>query len=47
MYDVWGHAWVLHVWGFHEVKLDSEAVRRRVKDVVMIIKEMEGLVKNT
>ena len=33
--------------GFHEAKLDSEAVRRRIKDVEMIIKKMEGLVKNT
>ena len=46
MYDAWDHAWVLHVWGFHEAKLDREAVRRRVKDVEMIIKEMEELIKN-
>ena len=46
LYDAWDHAWVLHVWGSHEAKLDSEAVRRRVKDVEMIIKEMEKLVKN-
>ena len=46
LYDAWDHAWVLHVWGFHEAKLDSEAVRRRVKDVEMIIRKMEELVKN-
>ena len=28
LYDAWDHAWVLHVWGFHEAKLDREAVRR-------------------
>lgn len=27
--DAWDHAWILHVWGFHEAKLDSDDVRAR------------------
>jgi hypothetical protein len=26
----WDSAWTLHVWGFHEAKLNSEAVRYRL-----------------
>lgn len=29
----WDVAWILHVWGFHEEKLDVESVKRRMKDV--------------
>jgi hypothetical protein len=29
----WDHAWVLHVWGFREAKLDSESVKMRIKYV--------------
>ncbi len=37
--DAWDHAWTLHVWGFHEAKLDSEAVRDRLQDVERMVKE--------
>jgi hypothetical protein len=35
----WDAAWALHVWGFHEARLDSEAVRRRVERVRRLITE--------
>jgi len=34
----WDTAWTLHVWGFHEEKLDIEGVKRRVEDVESILK---------
>jgi hypothetical protein len=35
----WDAAWALHVWGFHEARLDSEAVRRRAERVRRLITE--------
>ena len=29
----WDAAWVLHVWGFHEAKLDSKAVKLRLPGI--------------
>jgi len=42
-YDAWDHAWVLHVWGFHEAKLDSEAVKRRLPYIEKIVKETKKI----
>lgn len=35
----WDSAWALHVWGFHEAKLDSEAVKRRLPCIERIVEE--------
>jgi hypothetical protein len=35
----WDAAWALHVWGFHEARLDNEAVRRRAERVRRLIAE--------
>ncbi|MHC1628372.1 MAG: PaREP1 family protein [Candidatus Nezhaarchaeales archaeon] len=43
-YDAWDHAWALHVWGFHEAKLDSMAVKRRLESIAKMVKETEKLV---
>jgi len=40
----WDSAWALHVWGFHEAKLDSESVRRRVADVERMVLEARSAV---
>ena len=37
--DAWDHAWVLHVWGFHEAKLDSEDVKARYRAIKRMVKE--------
>lgn len=41
----WNSAWVLHVWGFHEAKLDSEYVRRQVPDVERMVLEAAKALK--
>jgi len=41
----WDSAWVLHVWGFHEGKLDSRAVKLRLPSVERMVLEAEELVK--
>jgi len=33
----WDAAWVLHVWGFHEARLDAEDVKARVPDVERLV----------
>jgi hypothetical protein len=38
----WGEVWVLHVEGFHEKRLDTREVMRRLGDVESLIK----IVKN-
>ena len=43
-YDAWDHAWILHVWDFHEAKLDSEAIRRRVSYIERIVYETKNIV---
>jgi hypothetical protein len=35
----WDAVWALHVWGFHEARLDNEAVRRRAERVRRLIAE--------
>ncbi|MGC9180927.1 MAG: PaREP1 family protein, partial [Vulcanisaeta sp.] len=35
--EAWDTAWALHVWGFHETKLDSDLVRRRLPEVERIV----------
>jgi hypothetical protein len=35
----WDAAWALHVFGFHEARLDNEAVRRRAERVRRLITE--------
>jgi len=35
----WDAAWALHVWGFHEAKLDSGSVKERLEEVGRIIVE--------
>ena len=40
----WNTAWVLHVWGFHEAKLDSNAVRRRLPYMEKILEATKKIV---
>ncbi|MEM4971881.1 MAG: PaREP1 family protein [Sulfolobales archaeon] len=35
--EAWDRAWALHVWGFHEGKFDSEAVKRRLPYIARIV----------
>ncbi|RLE57226.1 MAG: hypothetical protein DRJ40_02625 [Thermoprotei archaeon] len=44
-YDAWDHAWTLHVWGFHEAKLDSEAVKRRLPYIEKIVEETKKIIR--
>jgi len=39
----WGEANYLHVWGFHESKLDSEAVMERIEYVEKAVEEVKKL----
>jgi len=41
----WDTAWALHVWGFHEAKLDSESVRDRFPDIEKMVIEAQKVVK--
>jgi len=41
----WDNAWALHVWGFHEAKLDSKAVEMRLPYVERMVLEAEKIVK--
>ena len=44
--DAWDHAWTLHVWGFHEARLDSEDVRARLPHIEKLVeyarREVQG-----
>ncbi|MCC6004556.1 MAG: PaREP1 family protein [Thermofilum sp.] len=40
----WDAVWTLHVWGFHEAKLDSKAVELRVRRVERMLVEARKLV---
>ena len=40
----WGEANYLHVWGFHEAKLDADAVRTRLPYIKRIIEILEKVV---
>jgi hypothetical protein len=41
----WDHAWVLHVWGFHEAKLDSKSVKMRIKYVESMLEKTRKILK--
>jgi hypothetical protein len=41
----WDNAWALHVWGFHEAKLDSKAVEIRLPYVERIVLETERVIR--
>ena len=41
----WDSASYLHVWGFHEAKLDLEAVRARIGDVKMLVDAVSKLLQ--
>ncbi|MCC6062485.1 MAG: PaREP1 family protein [Desulfurococcales archaeon] len=43
----WDSAWALHVWGFHEAKLDGEAVKRRLPYIEKMLEEAEKIVSQT
>ena len=38
----WDRAWALHVWGFHEAKFESEAVKIRLRDTKKIIEKAKN-----
>ena len=40
----WDTAWALHVWGFHEAKFDSEAVKIRLPYIEKIVEEAKKIV---
>jgi hypothetical protein len=41
----WDNAWALHVWGFHEAKLDSEDVLRRLPSIERLVLESLRIVR--
>ncbi len=43
--QAWDVAWALHVWGFHEAKLDTEAVKRRLPYIERIVEETKKLIE--
>lgn len=43
--SLWDHAWVLHVWGFHEAKLDSVSVKMRIKYVESMLEKTRKIIK--
>ncbi|WP_243679172.1 PaREP1 family protein [Vulcanisaeta distributa] len=43
--EAWDRAWALHVWGFHEAKLDAEAVRIRYPYIERIVNETNKIMK--
>jgi len=44
--EAWDRAWALHVWGFHEAKFDSEAVKIRLPYVERIVEEAKRIVSS-
>jgi hypothetical protein len=42
--EAWDRAWALHVWGFHEAKFDSEAVKIRLPYIEKIVEETKKIV---
>mgnify|MGYP001772622594 CR=1 FL=1 len=40
----WDHAWVLHVWGFHESKLDAEDIKARLPHIERIVIETKKMI---
>ncbi len=45
--DAWDHAWALHVWGFHEAKLDAEDVKVRIPYVEKLVRYAEETCKGS
>jgi hypothetical protein len=43
--EAWDRAWALHVWGFHEAKLDSKAVEMRLPYVERMVLEAEKIIR--
>jgi len=43
--EAWDRAWALHVWGFHEAKLDSKAVEIRLPYVERMVLEAEKIIR--
>ena len=43
----WDNAWALHVWGFHEAKLDSKAVEIRLPYVERMVLEAERIIRGS
>jgi len=43
--EAWDRAWALHVWGFHEAKLDSKAVEIRLPYVERMVLETEKIIR--
>jgi hypothetical protein len=43
--SLWDHAWALHVWGFHEAKLDSESVKMRIKYIESMLEKTRKILK--
>ncbi len=41
----WDNAWALHVWSFHEAKLDSKAVEIRLPYVERMVLEAEKIIR--
>ena len=41
----WGEANYLHVWGFHEARLDAEAVKLRIPFIKKLVEEVEKIAK--
>ena len=42
---VWDEANYLHVWGFHEAKLDTTAVRLRLPDIERVVKDAQRVIQ--
>jgi hypothetical protein len=45
--EAWDRAWALHVWGFHEAKLDSKAVEMRLPYVERMVLEAEKIIRGS
>jgi hypothetical protein len=43
--EAWDRAWALHVWGFHEAKLDSKAVEIRLPYIERMVLEAEKIIR--
>ena len=41
----WDSAWAVHVWGFHEAKLNSKAVKIRVPYIERMVLEAKKLIR--
>lgn len=46
IYDDWDHAYFLHVEGFHEMRLDIEQVKNRVKFIEELLNIANDIIKN-